>query len=144
MLHGNRPHCQIVDVHMSTGPVSSQKQVLAIDDEPEVLDVIRRCLQAGGFQVITASRPKEGLELYEKNHEQIGLVLLDYLMPDMTGDLIFECLKQVNPDVRVILLTGCEDQVAHRMLESGLRGYIQKPFYFEDLVKSVREELESA
>jgi two-component system, cell cycle sensor histidine kinase and response regulator CckA len=127
---------------MSTGPESPQKQILAIDDEPEVLDVIRRCLEAGGLPVLTASSSKSGLELYEKRHGEIGLVLLDYLMPEMTGDLVFECLQGVNPDVRVILLTGCDDNVAHRMFETGLRGYIQKPFSFEDLVKRVREELE--
>ena len=118
--------------------------VLAIDDEPELLDLVRRCLEPAGFEVHTALTAKEGIEIYEKNSKDIKLVLLDFLMPEMTGDLVFECLQQVNPDVRVILLTGCEDQVAHRMLESGLRGYIQKPFYFEDLVKRVREELESA
>jgi CheY-like chemotaxis protein len=131
-----------VDVRMSTDSASSQKQVLAIDDEPEVLDVIRRCLEAGGLPVLSASSSKEGLELYEKRHEEIGLVLLDYLMPEMTGDLVFECLQGVNPDVRVILLTGCDDNVAHKMFEAGLRGYIQKPFSFEDLLKRVREELE--
>ena len=128
----------------SNSSVRPLKQVLAIDDEPEVLDVVRRCLEAGGFQVLTASDPKEGLELYEKDHQEIGLVLLDYLMPVMMGDLVFECLQRVNPDVRVILLTGCDDQVAHRMFESGLRGFIQKPFYMEDLLTRVREELELA
>ncbi|HUJ11555.1 MAG TPA: response regulator [Verrucomicrobiae bacterium] len=127
---------------MSAGPANSQKKILAIDDEPEVLEIIRRCLEAGGWGVLTAPGAKEGLELYEARHQQIGLVLLDYLMPDMTGDLVFECLQRVNPDVRVVLLTGCEDQVAHRMFESGLRGYVQKPFSMEDLVKVVREELE--
>jgi len=126
---------------MSAGPVSLQKQVLAIDDEPEVLDVIKRCLEIDGVQVLTASDPKQGLDLYEKHREQIGLVLLDYLMPDMTGDLVFECLQRINPDVHVILLTGCDDNVAKRMFEEGLRGYIQKPFYVEDLVARVREEL---
>ncbi len=129
---------------MSAGPVSPQKQVLAIDDEPEVLDVIKRCLELDGFSVLTASGPKEGLDLYEKNCRQIGLVLLDYLMPHMTGDLVFECLQRINPDVRVILLTGCEDNIAKRMFEEGLRGYIQKPFYLEDLVQRVREELNQA
>ncbi|HUI06282.1 MAG TPA: response regulator [Verrucomicrobiae bacterium] len=126
---------------MSTGSVSPQKQVLAIDDEPEVLDVIKRCLELDGVQVLTASRPKQGLELYEKHRGQIGLVLLDYLMPDMTGDLVFECLQRTNPDVHVILLTGCDDNVAKRMFEEGLRGYIQKPFYVEDFLARVREEL---
>jgi DNA-binding NarL/FixJ family response regulator len=67
--------------------------------------------------------------------------LLDYLMPDMTGDLVFECLQRINPDVRVLLLTGCDDQVARKMFEVGLRGYIQKPFYIDDLAQRVREEL---
>jgi len=126
---------------MSANPVNPRKQVLAIDDEPEVLDVIKRCLEIDGVQVLTASDPKQGLDLYEKHREQIGLVLLDYLMPDMTGDLVFECLQRINPDVHVILLTGCDDNVAKRMFEEGLRGYIQKPFYVEDLVARVREEL---
>jgi two-component system cell cycle sensor histidine kinase/response regulator CckA len=131
-------------VHMSARSGNPQKHVLAIDDEPEILEVIQRCLEAGGFQVLTASGSREGLELYEKRHREIGLVLLDYLMPEMTGDLVFECLQGVNPDVRVILLTGCEDSVARKMFESGLRGFIQKPFYVEDLVERVREVMESA
>ena len=126
---------------MKAAPVAPLKKVLAIDDEPEILDVIKRCLEAAGFQVLTASGPQEGLKLYEKHHQQIGLVLLDYLMPNMTGDLVFECLQRANPDVRVILLTGCEENVAHKMFEAGLRGYIQKPFYIEDFVQRVREEL---
>jgi CheY-like chemotaxis protein len=126
---------------MSARSDSPQKKVLAIDDEPEILEVIQRCLEAGGFHVLTASGSREGLELYEKRHREIGLVLLDYLMPEMTGDLVFECLQGVNPDVRVILLTGCEDSVARKMFESGLRGYVQKPFYVDDLVERVREEL---
>ena len=140
MLHGKISDWQWF-CDMSAGPVDPQKQILAIDDEPETLDVIRRCLEVDGLQVLTASGPKEGLELYEKNCQQIGLVLLDYLMPDMTGDLVFECLQRVNPDVRVVLLTGCEDNVAKRMFEEGLRGYIQKPFYVEDLLARVHEEL---
>jgi two-component system cell cycle sensor histidine kinase/response regulator CckA len=140
MLHGEGLYCQLLCA-MSAGPVSSQKQVLAIDDEPEILDLIERCLGDAGFQVLVASGPQEGLELYEKHHRQIGLVLLDYLMPDMMGDLVFECLQRTNPDVRVILLTGCEESVAHKMFEAGLRGFIQKPFYLDDFVQRVREEL---
>jgi len=126
---------------MTANPSNSLKWVLAIDDEPETLDVVKHCLEVDGVEVLTASGAKEGLDLYEKHLQQIGLVLLDYLMPHMTGDLVFECLQRVNPDVRVILLTGCDDNVAKRMFEEGLRGYIQKPFFVEDLLQRVREEL---
>jgi DNA-binding response OmpR family regulator len=126
---------------MDAHPLSPPKLILAIDDEPEILEIIKQCLEMEGFQVLTASGPKEGLKLYEERAPEIGVVLLDFLMPEMTGDLVFECLRQKNPDVRVILLTGCEDSVARKMFETGLRGLMQKPFYIDDLVNRVREEL---
>lgn len=127
---------------MNAGPVTPQKFVLAVDDEPEMLEIIKDCLESEGFRVLTADGPKKALEIYEKRWTEIGLVLLDYLMPDMTGDLVFECLQRIHPAVRVILLTAYEDRVARTMFETGLRGYIQKPFYIEDLVQRVREELD--
>ena len=126
---------------MDAHPINLPKLILAIDDEPEILAIIKECLEMEGFQVLTAPGPKEGLKLYEERGTEIGVVLLDFLMPDMTGDLVFECLRQKNPDVRVILLTGCEDSVARKMFETGLRGLIQKPFYIDDIVNRVREEL---
>jgi DNA-binding response OmpR family regulator len=120
---------------------NSQKSILAIDDEPEILDIIKQALEMEGFSVITALGAKEGLKIYENRAREVGVVLLDYVMPDMTGDLVFECLRQKNPDVRVILLTACEDTVARTMFEAGLRGFIQKPFYLDDLTNRVREEL---
>ena len=126
---------------MEGHPVNPPKLILAIDDEPEILEIIKQCLEMEGFQVLTALGAKAGLKLYETRRSEIGVVLLDYLMPDMTGDLVFDCLRRRNPDARVILLTGCEDSVARTMFEAGLRGFIQKPFYLDDLVNRVREEL---
>src|SRR5271169_1527543 len=117
---------------------SSRDGVLAIDDEPELLDIVRRSLEPAGFEVHTALTAEEGVAIYEKNWKTIKLVLLDFLMPEMTGDLVFECLKRQNPDVRTILLTGCEDGVATRMFQEGLFGYMHKPFYLDDLVRRVR------
>ena len=126
---------------MNDGPVTSPKYVLAIDDEPEILEIVRQCLESERMPVLTALGSKNGLEMYEKHWREIGVVLLDYLMPEMTGDLVLECLQRVNPAVRVILLTGCDDTVARNMFEAGLRGCIQKPFYIDDLVQRVRDEL---
>jgi DNA-binding response OmpR family regulator len=123
-------------------PPSNGPRVLAIDDETILLEVIRSALSAEGFEVLTAASGTEGLTLYEKNWSTIDLVLLDYLMPDLTGDLVFESMQRVNPDVRVLLLTACDDQVAHRMFAAGLRGYIQKPFFLDDLIGRIREQLE--
>ena len=122
---------------------NQQREILAIDDEPEILEVVRTVLEGEGYKVHTAHGPREALDLYQRRGREIDLVLLDYLMPEMTGDLVFECLRRVNPDARVLLLTACDDNVAHRLFEGGLRGYIQKPFYLDDLIRRVREELDA-
>jgi CheY-like chemotaxis protein len=118
-------------------------RILAIDDEPEILEVVRQALEQQGFTVQTAAGAAEGLRYYEQHWRDIDLVLLDYLMPEMTGDLVFESLQRVNPGVRVLLLTGCDDRVARRMFAQGLRGFIQKPFFLDDLIQRVREEIEA-
>jgi DNA-binding NtrC family response regulator len=117
--------------------------ILAIDDEQEMVDIIRMTLEEAGMGVLTATLATEGLRLYETRWRQIDLVLLDFLMPDMTGDLVFEFIMRVNPYAKVILLTGGDDQAARRMMEVGLRGCIQKPFYLDDLVERVREQLDA-
>jgi CheY-like chemotaxis protein len=129
---------------MSPTQSESKPAILVIDDEPDILDVVKTCLEQEGYSVHSAAKPSEGIKLYEQHWRHIDLVLLDYLMPDMTGDLVYECLRDVNPDVKVILLTGCDDNVAKRMFEAGLRGYIQKPFFLGDLVSRVRDEIDAS
>jgi CheY-like chemotaxis protein len=123
------------------GRGNKRQGILAIDDEAEILEVVQQVLGAEGYQVHTAASAKEGLDLYERLWREIDLVLLDYLMPEMTGDLVFECLRRVNPEARVLLLTACDDNVARKMFEEGLRGHLQKPFYLDDLVHRVHEEI---
>src|ERR1039457_1985763 len=117
-------------------------KVLAIDDEPELLEIVKGSLEPHVFEVHTAVSAQEGVEYYEQNWKNIDLVLLDFLMPHMTGDLVFECLKRENPDVRTILLTGCEDYVAERMFKEGLWAYIHKPFGLEEFVEQVAEAVD--
>jgi len=128
---------------ISTGNSKTAPCILAIDDEPDMLDIVRQFLECEGFTVLTATDPKSGLELYEKRYRDIDVVLLDYMMPEMSGDTVFEYLQRINPDVRVILLTACDDHVAEPLFERGLRGYIAKPFYFEDFVQKIRDQIES-
>jgi CheY-like chemotaxis protein len=98
-------------------------------------------LEGEGYQVHTASKPKEGLDLYAKLGAAVDLVLLDYIMPGMNGDAVFQGLRQLNPNVRVLLLTACDDRVAKDMFAQGLRGYVQKPFYLNQLLEQVQESL---
>jgi CheY-like chemotaxis protein len=115
--------------------------ILAIDDEEGFLGVLKAALECQGFMVHTASSPNEAIKLYEEHRRNISMVLLDYLLPEMSGELVFEELQRLNPDVRVVLLTGCEESVADKMLKRGLRGYLQKPFNLPDLAQKVRDAI---
>lgn len=120
---------------------AAQPQILVIDDEPDVLTVIRMTLEKEGFQVHTASTVAAGLDFFAHHVQETRLVLLDYLWPEMTGDLVFDRLREIDPSVRVLLLTGCEYEVARKMIARGVRAYLQKPFLIEDLIQCVREEI---
>jgi two-component system, cell cycle sensor histidine kinase and response regulator CckA len=100
-------------------------------------------LERYGFTVYTASSAKEAITLYRDNQQDIDVALLDYLLPEMSGEWISENLQCLNPEVRVVLLTGCEESVADRMLKRGLRGHLQKPFGLPELVERVRDAINS-
>lgn len=126
------------------GPKTTLKPlILAVDDEEAILEILRLALEETGFAVHATQSPNEALRFYEQNADRVDLVLLDFVMPELPGDLVFEQLQQINPDVKVILLTGCDDHVAHKMFAKGLRGYVQKPFFIDDLVSRIRDTLEA-
>jgi response regulator RpfG family c-di-GMP phosphodiesterase len=91
--------------------------------------------------VLTASDPLQGLQVYETHWRAIQLVLLDYFMPTLRGDEVFERLQRINPHVRVLLTTACDDYVSPKMLQGGLCGFVQKPLSRQDLIGEIRKSL---
>ncbi len=118
--------------------------VLGIDDEPDVRQLISDVLTRLGYSVITAADGREGIRIYREREGGIDLVLLDVIMPVMNGNEVFQMLKTIDPDVRVVLVSGYSSE-GHsgidRLLNNGVRGFIQKPFTQKSLLKSVREHL---
>lgn len=84
---------------------SKKECVLAVDDEAGFLGMLKAALECYDFTVHTASSSKEAIALYRDHQRDIRMVLLDYLLPEMSGELVFENLQGLNPDVRVVLLT---------------------------------------
>jgi DNA-binding NtrC family response regulator len=118
-----------------------QDVILFIDDDTDLLNSIRRLLIREGWVVLTASDPLEGLVLYEAHWREIQLVLLDYFMPILRGDEVFERLQRINPHVRVLLTTACVDDVSPKMLKGALCGFVQKPLTPRDLIGGIRKSL---
>jgi CheY-like chemotaxis protein len=123
--------------------ISGTETLMLVDDEQVVLDVGRAMLAKLGYQVLTATSGTAAVELYRAKQDAIALVILDMIMPGMSGSQTFDALKAINPDIRVLLSSGYSiDGEATTILENGCRGFIQKPFGLEQLACKVREVLE--
>jgi two-component system, cell cycle sensor histidine kinase and response regulator CckA len=122
---------------------SQQDWILAIDDEAAILDIVKTALEPEGYTVHIASTPTEGIEFYEQNWRSIKLVLLDFMMPEMTGDIVVEHLQRINPDIRVLLLSGSYVMQGNNEFEGRLHGYIRKPFSLDALTLRVKDAINS-
>lgn len=116
--------------------------VLVIDDEDTTLAVVKRILEDIGFTVLTAKDPRKGLAYYGERADEIVAVVLDLTMPHMDGKEAFRWLRQINSSVRVLLISGYNEQDAiSRFSGKGLAGFLQKPFTPEALIEKVHEIL---
>ena len=117
-------------------------KVLAVDDEPDVLLIIKTGLEMEGYDVVTATDGEEALA--SAREEKPDLILLDVMMPKLDG---FEVLAKLKEDeatatIPVIMLTGLSDRgKIQKALISGIQWYVVKPFDFDDLLGKVREAL---
>jgi len=118
-----------------TGPVARVSRLLAIDDEPEVLDVLKELLTSLGHAVTTASRGSEGLALLER--ERCDLVFTDLAMPGMTGWQVAKAIKSRWPDLPVVLLTGWADQVHPASHTTSVDRFVRKPFQLEQIEETL-------
>jgi nitrogen-specific signal transduction histidine kinase len=116
------------------------ESILLVDDEDMIIEVGGAIIKNLGYQVWDAKNGKDAIEIYEKNHDKIDLVILDMVMPGMGGGEIYDRLKETNPDVKVLLSSGYSiNGQATEILERGCNGFIQKPFNLLELSKKLRE-----
>ena len=80
--------------------------LLLIDDEKPVLDITSTMLESIGFTTLKAASGLQGLQIYEREKDRIDLVILDMIMPDMSGGEVFDRLREINPRVMVLLASG--------------------------------------
>ena len=125
--------------------VSGSGTVLLVDDEDTVLEVARDMLAKLGYTVITASNGKEAVQYYQSNWQEIDLVVLDMLMPEMGGRDAFLALQKINPEVSAILSTGYDlNLAAQEILEQGVMGFIQKPYTLEQFSSVLADVLKAS
>jgi len=120
-----------------------KRTILLVDDEDIVLSTGKRVLKALGYKVLLARSGKEAIELYKANKDEIDMVLLDMIMPEMGGGETYDQMKEANPNIKVLLLSGYNiDAEATAILDRGCDAFIQKPFGMRDLSQKIRELLD--
>jgi len=126
-------------------PNGAREYILLVEDEPDVANVASEMLAEEGYRVVIAHDGFEALKIYEQMGKQVGLVILDYFLPVLDGDAVFEELRSINPKVDVVLSSGfAEQSTIASMLARGLRGFIPKPYGRTKLLEQVRSTLDAA
>jgi two-component system, cell cycle sensor histidine kinase and response regulator CckA len=114
--------------------------VLLADDEESVWSLERRMLERLGFTVATACDGREALALFREDPRRYALVILDLTMPHLDGEQAFRELRQVDPQVKVLLSSGYNEQeVTSTFAGRGLDGFIQKPHTLAVLTEALRK-----
>ncbi len=125
-------------------PTGNRELILLVDDETEIAELASEMLAEEGYKVIVAKDGIEALKIYQKIGPHIGLVVLDFFLPIMEGDAVFDELRAINPAVDVVLSSGfAEQSKIGAMLAQGLRGFIPKPYTREKLLEQVRSTLDA-
>lgn len=116
--------------------------VLVIDDEEVVRNVTKRMLMRIGYTPLLAEDGPAGIDVYKQNRGEIVCVLLDMTMPKMSGEETLRHLREVNPDVRVLLMSGYSEQEASsRFNGKQVNAFMQKPYTPQDLQEKIQEVL---
>lgn len=119
-----------------------QEILLLVDDEAMVLEVSQELLEMLGYTVIPARGGQEAIELYRAHRDEIDMVIIDLIMPDMGGGETYDQLREINPRVKVLLSSGYSiDGQASEILKRGCDGFIQKPFKARELSQMIRDIL---
>ncbi len=116
--------------------------ILLVDDEEMIIDVGQRMLEKLGYETLVAMDGVEAIKSYKTRGKEISLVILDMVMPKISGGETFDRLKQINPDIKVILCSGYSiDGQATEILKRGCNAFIQKPFNLKTLSQHIRAVL---
>ncbi|HPC02358.1 MAG TPA: PAS domain S-box protein [Syntrophales bacterium] len=122
--------------------VKGRETILLVDDEEMVLQVTEELLECLGYAIVTARSGGEAVELFLENEGKIDLVILDMIMPGMSGARTFECLRAIDPAIRVLLSSGYSMAgQAQEIMDRGCNGFLQKPFRMENLSRKIQDIL---
>jgi len=132
---------EMVKEKRATGTIArGTETILLVDDEKMVLEVSKELLESMGYRVYPAGSGQEALAVYMEKRSEIDLVILDMIMPGISGGETFDRLREINPEIKVLLSSGYSiEGQAQEIMDRGCNGFLQKPFRLANLSRKVRE-----
>jgi len=118
--------------------INGKGSILLVDDEKGVIEVCSEMLENLGYQVTAVSSGKEAIEAISSGKDRMDLVILDLVMPRMSGQQVFEKIRALDPDIKVLVSSGySREEEIEKMMQKGCDGYILKPFDMATLSKKL-------
>ena len=139
---GSGPLNSFLQIDKATAWKDRAETVLLVEDEVFVRNVTREILQAAGYRVLTAGDALAANQLYDEFGPKVDLLLTDMILPRENGAELAAGLRQQNPELRVLFVTGYADQIA--VLEAASEEYLLKPFCSGVLLRKVGELFDEA
>jgi len=128
----------------TTAVAMGKETILLVDDEKPLLEVNKELLKCLGYEVYATGSGQGAIAVYMERKDTIDLVILDMIMPGISGGETFDHLKKINPDIKVLLSSGYSiDGQAQEILSRGCKGFLQKPFNIKELSRKVIAALSS-
>ena len=124
---------------------TGNESILFVDDEIMIMDISKRILESLGYHVVARTNAIEALEAFKNNPDSFDLVVTDMIMPKMSGLDLAGKIRELRPDIPVVLCTGYSINInEEQVLRQGLRDIIYKPILRRDMAVIVRKTLDSA
>ena len=135
----------VEDAELTADIQKGSGTILLIDDEEMILDVGRELLEELGYIVIPTMSGQEAIEKFQKSRDKIDMIIMDMIMPGMSGSETFDALQELSPGLKVLLSSGYAlEGEAAEIMTRGCNGFIQKPFTISQLSRKIQEVLSNS
>jgi two-component system, cell cycle sensor histidine kinase and response regulator CckA len=130
---------EITPAVVTTQPASGRGElILVVDDEVPIQVITTAMLETHGYSVMTASDGIEAIALYAQHQQEIGVVVMDMMMPNLDSLTIVRALRKFNPHVQIIAMSGlATSEVVAQTMEAGVKAFLAKPFTATELLNTI-------
>ena len=133
---------KVIEENVVARIIKGNETILIVDDEEDMRDMLSKQLEPLGYKALFANDGFQAIRVFNEQKHDIDLILLDMIMPKMAGKETFYKLREINTDIKVLIMSGfTQNSTDKEMLSDGASGFIQKPFELHELSRTISKIL---